>query len=143
MSDIKIQPESVPAPVPDNVVKPAPVQPPVAAKANARKSPPAPEDKPDQQPESDPTAQAVPGEVEDLDDPDEDQGNPILKRFRKILYWTGVVTALAITAVGLLILAVAKDTGYELVFLIAAAVAYGIGRISLFISGARMTAFRL
>ena len=126
------QPEPVPAPVPTSnfVPKPAPVRTPVAA--NAPKPTPAPEDETDHQPESAPTPPAVPGEVENQDDPDEDQVNPILKRFGKVLYWTGVVTALAIATVGLMILAVAQDTGYELVFLIAAAVEYGIGRTCLY-----------
>ena len=117
---------------PESVSAPAPVKPTVAVKAKVPKPALALEDKPDQQPESDPTAEAVPGEVEDLEDPDEDQVNRILKRFGKVLYWTGVATALAIAAVGLMILHVAKDSGYELVFLIAAAVAYRIGRISLY-----------
>ena len=67
-----------------------------------------------------------------MDEPDEDRVHPILKRFGKVLYWTGVVTALAIAAVGLMILSAAQDTGYALVFLIAAAVVYGIGRLCLF-----------
>jgi hypothetical protein len=110
--------------MPDTKNQTEPVQAPVAAKA--------PKDKSGPQPESDAAPSAVPGEVENLDESDEDQVNPILKSFGKILYWTGVVTALAIAAVGLLILAVAKDTGYELVFLIAAAVAYMIGRACLY-----------
>lgn len=67
-----------------------------------------------------------------MDDPDEDQAHPVMKGFGKILYWTGVVTALAIAALGLLILAAVQDTGYALVFLIAAAVVYGIRRFCLF-----------
>ncbi len=99
---------------------------------NEPETAPAPANKTGNQPESDPTPSAVPGEVEKLDDPDEDQVHPVMKSFGKFLYWTGVVTVLAIAALGMMILAAVEGTGYALVFLIAAAVVYGIGRYCLF-----------
>ena len=99
---------------------------------NEPETAPAPASKTDNQPESDATPSAVPGEVEKMDDPDEDQAHPVMKGFGKFLYLSGVVTALAIAALGLLILAVVEDTGYALVFLITAAAVYGIGRFCLF-----------
>ena len=91
-----------------------------------------PETAPAQAPAPDIAPSAVPGEVAKTDDPDGGRVHPVMKGFGDILYWTGVVTALAIAALGLMTLAAVEDTGYAMVFLIAAAAVYGIGRFCLF-----------
>ena len=125
------EPEAAAAPALDNAPKSALAPAPVAEKKP--KPIPAPAHKTDHQPESDATPSAVPGEVETLDEPDEDRVHPVMKSLGTVIYWTSVVTALAIAALGLLILAAVEDTGYALVFLIAAAAVYGIGRFCLFL----------
>lgn len=124
------EPEAAPAPAPDNAPKSALAPAPVAEKKP--KPIPAPAHKTENQPESDATPSAVPGEVETLDDPDKDRVHPVMKSLGTVIYWTSVVAALAIAALGLLILAAVEDNGFALVFLIAAAAVYGIGRFGLF-----------
>lgn len=128
---MRSEPETAPAPALDNVPKSAPAQAPVAEKGP--QSIPAPANETEHQFESDPTPSAVPGAVEKMDDPHEHRVHPVMKSLGKVLYWTGVVTALAIVALGLLILAAVEDSGYALVFLFAVAAVYGIGRFCLLI----------